>query len=462
MGVGQGCWRVRSSCWVLLAQFLRKPDVFVGFEIMTLTVLGLLYGSLLLLLAVVSGVETAIHSVREVDGAGGGALSDEANDSGLGRRLRKIRQNPFDQLQQTLMLSAALNLGLALLGLYAVTGPFRDIGWNPWFSAPLLFGATVLLGDALPKLFAARWAPDLLVLGNRLILPVRMVVDPLAHWAEKVAEWVLKKFVPEGMKVRTGMTREEFETLVEMREEQGEVTQDEAAMIREILDIEALNVRDAMVPRVDVPLVFSGRSEEGVRAAIEAASGRFVVVHGETPDLVEGVVDTLAWRLEGRPPYQQMLKPAIFVPETMPLLDALERHLRGSSSAVLVVDEYGGLEGLVSQEEIADWLLHESAPWLGEEVEIREIEPGRWLLDGGARLDHIEEVIGSSLTPDGAEGLDTVGGLVFKLLGHVPKPGERVTAGEATLKVRRMARARVKQLEMRLPERDAEVKETEA
>ena len=428
---------------------------------MTLTALGLLYGSLLLLLAVVSAVETAIHSVREVDGAGGGSPADEANETGLDRRLRKIRQNPFDQLQQTLLLSAALNLALALLGLYAVTGPLRSIGWNPWVVSPILFGLTVLVGDAVPKLFAARRAPELLVLGNRLLLPVRLVVDPLARWAERIAEGVLRRLVPEGMKARSGMTREEFETLVEMREEQRVVTAHEAAMIREILDLESLNVRDAMVPRVDVPLAFSGRDEAGVRAALEAATGRFVVVHGDTPDLVEGVVVTLAWRLEGRPPYREMLRPPVFVPETFPLLDALERHLGQSSSAVLVVDEYGGLEGLVSQEEIADWLLHEAAPWLGEEVEIRELEPGRWLLDGGARLDHIEEVTGSSLTPEGAEGIDTVGGLVFKLLGHVPKPGERVMAGEATLKVRRMARARVKQLEMRLPERKAEEKEVE-
>ncbi len=444
-----------------MACFVRWLDLFVGFEIMTLTALGLLYGSLLLLLAVVSAVETAIHSVREVDGAGGGSPADEANETGLDRRLRKIRQNPFDQLQQTLLLSAALNLALALLGLYAVTGPLRAIGWNPWVVSPILFGLTVLVGDAVPKLFAARRAPELLVIGNRLLLPVRLVVDPLARWAERIAEGVLRRLVPEGMKARLGMTREEFETLVEMREEQRVVTAHETAMIREILDLESLNVRDAMVPRVDVPLAFSGRDEAGVRAALEAATGRFVVVHGDTPDLVEGVVDTLAWRLEGRPPYREMLKPPVFVPETFPLLDALERHLGQSSSAVLVVDEYGGLEGLVSQEEIADWLLHEAAPWLGEEVEIRELEPGRWLLDGGARLDHIEEVTGSSLTPEGAEGIDTVGGLVFKLLGHVPKPGERVMAGEATLKVRRMARARVKQLEMRLPERKVEEKEVE-
>jgi CBS domain containing-hemolysin-like protein len=429
---------------------------------MTLIALGLLYGSLVLLLAVVSAVETAIHSVREVDGAGGGTPTDEARESGLDRRLRKIRQDPFAQLQQTLLLSAALNLALALLGLYAVTGPLRALGWNPWVVAPLGFGLTVLFGDALPKLFAVRRAQELLVLGNRLLLPVRMVVDPLARWAERLADLVLRRFVPRGVKVRSGMTRDEFETLVEMRVEQRVLTADEAAMIQEVLDLEALNVRDAMVPRVDVPLAFSGRDESGVQAALESAAGRFVVVHGDTPDVVEGVVDTLAWKLEGRPPYQEMLRPPVFVPETMPLLDALEKHLGKPSAAVLVVDEYGGLEGLVSQEEIADWLLHEAAPWLGEEAEIRELAPGRWLLDGGARLDHIEDVTGAGLTPDGAEGIDTIGGLVFKLIGHVPKPGERITVGEATLKVRKMARARVKQLEMRLTERAVEERRLEA
>lgn len=428
---------------------------------MTLFALGLLYGSLLLLLAVVSAVETAIHAVREVDGAGGGAVEEGGRESVLGRRLRKIRQDPFAQLQQTLLLSAALNLALALLGLYAVTGPLRAAGWNPWAVAPALFVGTVLLGDALPKLFAVRRAQELLVLGNRLLVPVRMVVDPLARWAERAADFALRRLVPQGVKMRSGMTRDEFETLVEMRVEQRVLTGDEAAMIQEVLSMEALNVRDAMVPRVDVPLAFSGREEAGVRAALEAAAGRFVVVHGDTPDVVEGVVDTLAWKLEGRPPYREMLRPPVFVPETMPLLDALEKHLGQPSAAVLVVDEYGGLEGLVTQEEIADWLLHEAAPWLGEEAEIRELAPGRWLLDGGARLDHIEEVTGAGLTPDGAEGIDTVGGLVFKLLGHVPKPGERVTVGGATLKVRKMVRARVRQLEMRLAERPAEEGRTE-
>lgn len=416
---------------------------------MTLIGLGLLFVSMLLLLAVVSALETAIHSVRDLDGTGG-ADSAVGPESSLGRRLRKIRENPFAQLQQTLLLSAALNLALALLGLYLASAPLRELGWHPWLSGALLLGLVVLVGDALPKLYAARHAPELLVIGSRLLLPVRLLLDPLCKLAEAFAEGVLRRLTPRRVRARAGLTRGEFETLVEIREEQGVLAPEEAAMIREVIDLEELNVRDAMVPRMDLPLAPAGGTEEEVAAALESAAGRFVVVHGETPDSVEGVVDALAWKLEGRPPWRQMLRPAVYVPKTLPLLDALDRHLKDETAAVLVVDEYGGLEGLVSQEEIADWLLHEAAPWLGEDAEIRELEPGRWLLDGGARLDHIAGTLGVNLALEGAEGIDTVGGLVFKLLGHVPKAGERLAVGEASLKVRRMARARVKQVEMRL------------
>jgi putative hemolysin len=425
---------------------------------MSLIGLGIVYVSLLLLLAVVSALETAIHSVREVEGK---EFSSEKNlgESALERRLRNIRQNPFVQLQQTLLLSAGLNLALALLILYAVSGPMREQGLRVWVWAPILFGTTVLVGDALPKFFAVNRSADLLVIGSRLLVPVRAILDPLARLAEWLADRILGRIVPARVKVRSFMTRDEFETLVEMRQEQAVLTRDESAIIREVLDLEALIVRDAIVPRVDLPLVSLSEGDEPVTAFLERAGGRFVVVHADTPDVVEGVVDALAWKLEGRPPWREVMRPPVFVPETMAMLNVLARHLPDASSVVLVVDEYGGLEGLVSQEEIADWLLHEAAPWLGEDAEVRELEPGRYLLDGGARLDHIQDETGVALAPEEAEGIDTIGGLVFKLLGHVPKAGERLKIGAVQVKVRRMARARVKQVELWVPVSEDESKE---
>jgi putative hemolysin len=399
------------------------------------------YVLLLAVLAVISAVETAIHMARDfeqrVDAAAGG----------VARKLRSIAANPFLHLHRALLLSATLNLALAALGLHLVSGPLRQLGWNPWACAPLLFVATVLVGDVLPKFLAAR-APSAVLQGSlRLLHPLRPVLDPLAAWADRATEALLLRLVPRRVKTQPPVTRNEFETLVEMRQEQGLLEPAEADMLREALDIETLTVRDCMVPRVDLTLVSGADKPARIETALEQSAGRFVVVYGETPDMVEGVIDSVAWRLAGRPLWRELLADAPFVPETMPVLDVLDGQLRGGGP-VLVVDEYGGLEGLLSQEEIADWLLHEAAPWLGEASEIRELGGGRYIVDGGTRVDDVNRELGTEIDPG---GLDTLGGLVFNHLGHVPKAGERLAFDGIEIKVRRVVRARVIEVELRLP-----------
>ncbi len=414
---------------------------------MPLFVAFLLYFALLLLLAVISAAETAIHSARDIE-----AQLVAAGEGAVATRLRAITANPFAQLHRTLLLSAALNLALAALGLWIVTTPLKALGWNPWLTSSILFLATVLLGDMAPKFFAAR-NPSVVLLGSlRLLHPLRNVLDPLAALVDRTTDVLLQKFVTRHMKMRLPVTRDEFETLVEMRQEQGLLDRDESSMIHEALDIEALTVRDCMIPRVDLALMSSEDSPQKTSAILEKAASRFVIVYGETPDSVEGVIDIGAWKLANRPDWRTLMHAPAFVPETMPVLEVLEHHLQSDEQPVLIADEYGGLEGMITRREIADWLLYEAAPWHGETSEIRDLGGGRFLLDGGTRLDHLKEELGVDLM---ADGIDTIGGLVFNQLGHVPKPGERISIDTADIKVRRIVRARIQEVELRLKPKPA-------
>lgn len=412
---------------------------------MSLFVVLLTYFCLLLVLAVVSASETAIHSARDVE-----AQLLAAGEGAVAQKLRAITANPFAHLHRALLLSAALNLALAALGLWLVIGPLRHSGWNPWLTASALFLATVLLGDMAPKFFAAR-NPSVVLLGSlRLLNPLRGVLDPLAVFADRATDALLQ-LVSRRVKTRLPVTRDEFETLVEMRQEQGLLDGDESAMIHEALDIEALTVRDCMIPRVDLALVSSEDADSKVAVTLEKAASRFVIVYGETPDSVEGVIDTAAWKLANRPDWRTLLRTPAFVPETMPVLEALEHHLRSDDQPVLIADEYGGLEGMITRREIADWLLYEAAPWHGEAAEIRDLGHGRYLVDGGTRLDHLQHELDLDFAIElDAGGIDTIGGLVFNELGHVPKPGERITIDTMEIKVRRTVRARIQELELRL------------
>ncbi len=415
---------------------------------MSLLIALLIYLSMLLLLAVVSASETAIHSVRDVE-----AQLLAAGEGSVAKKLRAITANPFAQLHRALLLSAALNLALAALGLWIVTGPLRSLDWNPWAAASVLFPVTVLLGDMAPKFFATR-NPSVVLLGSlRLLNPLRRMLDPFTAFADRATDVILQRFVTRHVKARLPVTRDEFETLVEMRQEQGLLDSDESAMIHEALDIEALTVRDCMIPRVDLILISSEDADSKVTASLEKTASRFVIVYGETPDSVEGVIDTAAWKLASRPAWRTLMRIPAFVPETMPVLEALEHHLQSDDQPVLIADEYGGLEGMITRREIADWLLYEAAPWHGEAAEIRDLGGGRYLLDGGTRLDHLKEELDLDFD---SGGIDTIGGFVFNQLGHVPKPGERVTIATADIKVRRIVRARIQELELRLKSKPAD------
>ncbi len=399
------------------------------------------YVFLLLLLAVVSASETSIYALRDVSRALDGVKPGRQREE-----IQSMLANPFLHMHRTLLVTATLNLALTALGMFLIVEAVARLHANPWLAAVAFFGVTVLLGDVLPKFIAVRMPAIALLHTTRILLPLRRVLDPVALLAERASSWFVRLVVPKRAKARLPITREELETLIEMREEQGMISASEAEILNEILDVTDLTVRDCMIPRVDLTLIEGSDPGREIVDALERSRARFAIIHGETPDTVLGVIEVPRWRLAGRPHWGSLLIQPVFVPETFSALDALRQHLSSASACVLILDEYGGLEGMVTQDEITDWLLYDAAPWQGEEQELRQVDGGRWLADGAVRVDHVAEMMEVDID---AGGIDTIGGFVFTHLGHLPKPGERVRAGNIEVKVRRVSRHRVQQVEIR-------------
>ncbi len=408
---------------------------------MTLLAPALVYLVLLILLAVVSAMETATVAVRDAPQA-----LNKLRPGRLRDDIQAVLANPFLHLHRTLLVSAALNLSLTTLGLFLIVGPLRERHVNAWLAAFALFGITVLFGDVLPKFIAVRRPALVLLNTTRLLRPLRRLLDPIALLAEQASDRLLRIFVPKHLKTRQTITRDELETLIEMREEQGVLDKTEAELLNEILEITELTVRDCMVPRVDLTLIESTDPTTEINEALEHSAASFAIIHGATPDSVQGIIDVPQWKLSGRPRWRDAMCTPVFVPETFSALDALRQHLTDAHSCVLILDEYGGLEGMVTREELVDWLLYEAAPWQGDEAELRDLGEGRYMADGTTRVDHIAKVMDLDID---AGGIDTIGGLVFTHLGYLPKQGERTKLQGLDIKVRRVSRRRIQQVELR-------------
>jgi magnesium and cobalt transporter len=166
-------------------------------------------------------------------------------------------------------------------------------------------------------------------------------------------------------------------------------------------------------------------------------------VYADSPDDVLGIIEVKSFLLHPETHYTETMVPPSFVPETMRALDLLRSFLTRTQGMAIVVDEFGGTEGIVTFSDIIEDILRDAAP-LGEaDLDIEPLAEGRYLVNGRARLDDLSEQLGFDFD---ASGIDTIGGYVFTQLGRVPEVGTQLETPRLKITVRRVNRRRIEEL----------------
>jgi putative hemolysin len=218
-----------------------------------------------------------------------------------------------------------------------------------------------------------------------------------------------------------------------------------------------------LVPRTEIVWLDVNAPEEAIRArVIEAGHSRFPVAEGQL-DRILGVVmakDLLAQSLSGQPfDLRAIVRPALFVPESTPALTVVERFKQTASHLAIVIDEYGGVEGLVTSGNILTSLVGDIPEQHKEAISgAVQREDGSWLIDGMYPIEDFQDLFDIEGFPQANEGYyQTVGGFVMASLGHVPQPGDHITWAGLRIEVVDMDGRRVdKVLVKRLPEESME------
>jgi len=246
---------------------------------------------------------------------------------------------------------------------------------------------------------------------------------------------------------RAGITQEELRMLVEAGEANGALEAGEREMISSIFEFRETIVREIMVPRVDIRAVPArAKLMEIVDLLLREGHSRYPV-YRETVDQVVGVVyvkDLFRYIREGRMEItaEEIMRPAYFVPETKKV-DELFREMRQNHvHLAIVVDEYGGTAGLVTIEDVLEEIVGE----IRDEYDVEEapslvrVDEFTALVDARMLLEDVNETLGLALPTD---EVDTVGGLVYSRLGHVPAQGEEVTVNGVLIRVEEVAGHRI-------------------
>ncbi|GIG36770.1 hemolysin family protein [Cellulomonas pakistanensis] len=314
---------------------------------------------------------------------------------------------------------------------------------------------TVVLARLSPRSLGHRYSRQVLTATSRLLLAVRAVAGPLVRVAPAAG---------------SDLDEDELREMVERVGQSPSADLDERAMVRSVLGLGDTLTREVMVPRTDMVTTGEATPLRKVLSLLLRSGYSRVPVVGEGVDDLRGVLylKDLVRRMQDDPeaataPAGSLVRPAVFVPESKPVDELLRELQAGASHIAMVVDEYGGIAGLVTiedaLEEIVGELTDEHDP---HAPQVEDLGGGTFLVPARLGKDELGELVGLEVEDD---DVDTAGGLLAKALGKVPIPGSageihglRLVAQGTEGRRKRVARVLVS----RAPEPDERAPETPA
>ena len=407
-----------------------------------LIAIGFLLVVLIASSALFSAIETALFSLQPQD-----LDRLKKKSEKFGHMLAKVMENPRRLLSAILLADSLVNLPLILLCLWLLRTRV-ETAVPFWVAALLIFALIVFVCDLVPKLLALADCFRFARLGVRVMRVIMPVVDPIARTLQRISERMADAITPDSVLPAPFLSEDELETLVELSAEEGTLHESESEMIQEIIKLGDKTAKDCMTPRVDSFALPDDLSHAELIPKLRARRHRRVPIYGETPDDILGVLDVPQFLLDPAVPYQERLTPPSFVAETMKAIDLLRSFLSHPQGLAFVVDEHGGIEGIVTLADIVEEIISDAVPVAERVLYLETIGDGKLLANGSARLDDLNEMLHSELEE---EGIDTIGGLIFNRLGSLPRPGTRLEIGELTLTVRRTSRKRIEEVLIEQP-----------
>ncbi len=339
--------------------------------------------------------------------------------------LQRIAADPEAHGNAVVFIRILAETTAAVLVTAAFTLLFDNIWWAMLAAAILMSAVSFVLVGASPRSFGRQHAKGMLRGFAPIVRAARIVLGPLAHLLVVVGNRV----TPGVARGTSFASEEQLLSMVDEAASQDLIEEDDRDLIHSVFEFTDTFVRAVMVPRTDmVTMDAAATTQEAMQLFLDKGVSRIPVADDDADDIV-GVVylkdlvhfayrDETAWR---EAPVSRIARPAVFVPESMKAETLLQQMKRDAVHVCLVVDEYGGVSGLVTLEDLIEELVGEIADeYDPRSSEVVDLGDGRYRVSTRLGLDEVGELFGIDLED---EDVDSIGGLLGKLLGRVPLPG---------------------------------------
>ncbi len=336
--------------------------------------------------------------------------------------------------------SVATTLAIELLG----------ESWGPWVATVAVTTVILIVGEITPKTMAARRPDQFAMTVAGVLLRMSKILEPIARVFVAVSRAILRLFGISKLDSVALITEDDIRAMAALGEEAGEIEEAEREIIESLFSLADRPVREVMTPRVDIVALEAPLSPEQIQEAVATTGHSRYPVITEYADLdqmlgVLYVKDLLRAPGELDPPQiRRLLREPLYVPESTPVLTALQQMRRRRAGFAAVLDEHGGVEGIITIKDLISELVGELQDEYDPGVPATvAVEDGAWVADGMVTVEELADALDVELPPG---PYATAGGLFLSESGNIPEEGDSVEVGGIRLTVLRMDRRRIDRL----------------
>ncbi len=356
------------------------------------------------------------------------------------QHLKNILRYPHNFIATVLICNNFVNVAASSIATYLCVYYFGNKG--VLISTLTVTVVLLIFAEITPKTYAAA-RTDILALkvAKPLSILIR-ILKPINRLTSLISHLIIRTLLPSQDMYPEPHFDDEIKSFVHTGREKGLLNQSESLMISNILEIEKTTVKEIMVPRQEVAMIQLHTPHTKILSLIRKVGFSRYPVYGKNREDVIGIMhikDLLTHKFGKTFSLKQIIRPAHFVPEIMPLDSLLETFRLGKKHLAIVVDEYGGMEGLVTMEDVVEEIIGEMNDEVdvGSQAEIISLKDGSYLVRADIPIRRLNQDIPFLEVPEEGNYLH-LAGFILSRLGNIPTSGDIIEIPSARLEVIRV------------------------
>jgi putative hemolysin len=370
-----------------------------------------------------------------------------------GQQISELLDQPNRMLSTILLGNTLANVAASIVGYHIILTLWPH--GSETLAVTVMTLLLLLFGEVTPKTLVIR-RPDFFAVHLARVTHWAVASTAGARRAAETASmWLVKRLEQapyfSAQKARTGApTEDEYRTLLGISERAGVVRKEERDMVNQILALENMQVKEIMTPRVDMQCVEDTLDTPELAEAVRKIKHRRVPIIHDSPDTVEGILNVKEFLINPARELDEVVELPNFVPETMSAARLLKSFRKQEHPVAIVVDEYGGTQGMVTLEDILEEIVGEiEDEFDASDIMVQKLDKQRYLINGKARLQLVNEQCGLALE---AADVETIAGWMIKQLGALPRDGEQVKIGNVRATARKVVKNRIREVVLQIEE----------